>query len=435
MTGDLGPTDSDLPLTGIRVIDLTVVWSGPGATALLGDLGAEVIRVEGNNRVSRQVSSKVTKESFEKTGYHGGTYPDKDPGARPYDRSALFNWHARNKLAACMNLDTPEGHRAFLDLVAVSDVLVENNSAGVLEKLGIAHDRLLEINPRLVVARMPPLGLSGPISDYLGYGPNFNSLVGIAAMDGYEGEEPDSAGENYHMDEAAPAGLAFAVSAALWDREETGVGGLIEFAQAETVMAEVGEFFLDHQVNHRDPAVLGNSDPWVVQDVLPVLGEDRWVAVSLRDDRDWAALHTIDGLGGAPGLPGPDADGQTRRDQRSAISDVLGAWCRDRTADDVVVTLQAVGIPAGEVLDERQVLADPHLAERGWWQERSHPSVGTHRYPGHPWRSDDVELAFGRPLPGFGEDNEHVYLTVLGYDRETYDDLVARDLVTDHQLA
>jgi crotonobetainyl-CoA:carnitine CoA-transferase CaiB-like acyl-CoA transferase len=405
---------SDLPLAGIRVVDLTVVWSGPGATALLGDLGAEVIRIEGNDRLSRQVSSKVTKELIAATGYHGGTYPDKDPGARPYDRSAVFNWHARNKLSACMNLDTPEGHAALLDLVRVSDVLVENNSNGVLEKLGIGHERLLEVNPRLVVARMPPLGMSGPISDYLGYGPNFNSLVGIAAMDGYEGEEPDSAGENYHMDEAAPAGLAFAVLAALWDREETGRGGLIEFAQAETVIAEIGELVLDHQVNHRDPAVLGNADPHVEQGVFAVAGEDRWVAVSLRDERDREAAA---GLVGRPSL------------------DAVAAWCSDRSAEEVVAALQAVGVPAGEVMSEPRLLVDPHLAERGWFRERHHPAVGTHLYPGHPWRADDFELRHDRPLPGFGEDNEHVYLTVLGYDRATYDDLVARGLVTDHQIA
>jgi crotonobetainyl-CoA:carnitine CoA-transferase CaiB-like acyl-CoA transferase len=405
---------SDLPLAGIRVVDLTVVWSGPGATALLGDLGAEVIRVEGNDRLSRQVSSKVTKELIAATGYHGGTYPDKDPGDRPYDRSAVFNWHARNKLSACMNLDTPEGQTALLDLVRASDVLVENNSNGVLEKLGIDHERLLAINPRLVVARMPPLGMSGPISDYLGYGPNFNSLVGIAAMDGYEGEGPDSAGENYHMDEAAPAGLVFAVLAALWDREETGRGGLIEFAQAENVIAEIGELVLDHQVNQRDPAVLGNADPHVQQGVFRAAGEDRWVAVSLRDDRD---LEAAAGVVGRPGL------------------DAVSAWCSDRSAEEVVTALQAAGVPAGEVMSEPRLLADPHLAERGWFRERHHPAVGTHLYPGHPWRTDDFELRHGRPLPGFGEDNEYVYLTVLGYDRATYDDLVARGLVTDHQIA
>ncbi|MGY1812078.1 CaiB/BaiF CoA transferase family protein [Blastococcus sp. SYSU D00820] len=426
------PVDPDLPLAGYRVVDLTVVWSGPGATALLGDLGAEVIRVEGNDRLSRQVSSKVTKELIAATGYHGGTYPDKDPGERPYDRSAVFNWHARNKLSACMNLDTPEGHEAFLELIRISDVLVENNSNGVLEKLGIGHERLLEVNPRLVVARMPPLGMTGPMSDYLGYGPNFNSLVGIAAMDGYEGEEPDSAGENYHMDEAAPAGLAFAVLAALWDREESGRGGLIEFAQAENVMAEIGEFFLDHQMNGRDPEVLGNTDPHVLQDVFAVAGEDRWVAVSVRDDRDWTALT---GVLGVPGLAGQGRDAAARRAASRPIRDAIAAWCAPRGAEEVVTALQAAGVPAGEVMSEPRLLEDPHLAARGWFRERSHPAIGTHRYPGHPWRSEDFALRFDRPVPGFGEDNEYVYRTLLGYSPERYDDLVARGLVTGHQLA
>src|ERR1700761_3447978 len=118
------------PLEGVRVVDLTVVWSGPGATAYLGDLGAEVIRIEGNNRVSRQASAKITKKMIAAGAYHGATFPDRDPGDRAYDRSALFNWHSRNKLAACMNLDTSEGHDAAVALVAISDVLVENNSNG-----------------------------------------------------------------------------------------------------------------------------------------------------------------------------------------------------------------------------------------------------------------------------------------------------------------
>lgn len=423
---------SDLPLDGIRVIDLTVVWAGPGATTLLGDLGAEVIRVEGNDRLSRQVSSTVTKESIAATGYHGGTYPDKDPGARPYDRSALFNWHSRNKLSACMNLDTPEGHEAVLELARISDVLVENNSNGVLEKLGIGHEHLLELNPRLVVARMPPMGMTGPMSHYLGYGPNFNSLVGIAAMDGYEGEEPDSAGENYHMDEAAPAGLAFAVLAALWDREETGRGGLVEFAQADNVLTEIGEFVLDHQLNDRDPSPLGNSDPHLLQDVFRAAGDDRWVAISIRDDRDWAALTDVLDR---PGLADLGADAAARRAVSRRIRDEIAAWCRELDAGAVVESLQAAGVPAGEVMSEPRLLDDRHLRARGWFRERTHPAVGTHRYPGHPWRSDDFALRHERVLPGFGQDNEYVYRTLLGWSRERYEDLVARGLVTDHQLA
>jgi crotonobetainyl-CoA:carnitine CoA-transferase CaiB-like acyl-CoA transferase len=314
-----------------------------------------------------------------------------------------------------MNLDTPEGHEAVLRLLDVSDVLVENNSNGVLEKLGIGHAELLARNPRLIVARMPPMGMSGPMSDYLGYGPNFNSLVGIAVMDGYEGGAPDTAGENYHMDEATPAGLAFAVLAALRMRDRTGRGGLIEFPQSENVLHDIGEYFLSWQLTGVEPAILGNSDQHMVQGVFPAAGEDRWVALSLRSDAERAVL---DQLVAGDGL-------QTGQ---------IAEWTRGQDATELVARLQAVGIPAGEVLSENRVLADPHLAARGWFRTRSHPAVGTHRYPGHPWRADGVELRYGRPLPGFGADNDYVYRTLLGYDEETYADLVRRGLVTEEQL-
>jgi crotonobetainyl-CoA:carnitine CoA-transferase CaiB-like acyl-CoA transferase len=420
------------PLEGIRVVDLTVVWSGPGATAFLGDLGAEVIRVEGNNRVSRQTSAKVTKEMVAATAYHGATFPDRDPGMRPYDRSALFNWHSRNKLAACMNLDTPEGHQAVVALLALSDVLVENNSNGVLEKLGLGQETLLEINPRLIVARMPPLGMTGPMSSYLGYGPNFNSLVGIAAMDGYEGETPDTAGENYHMDEAAPAGLAFAVLAALLDRERTGRGGLIEFAQAENVMQDVGEFFLDLQFNHRNPPLRGNSDPHMLQEAFPAAEDDRWVAISVRSDRDWDALTAVIG---SPDWAARGSSAAARLTLAAELREHIASWTSTLPAAQIVARLQQAGVPAGEVMTETRLLDDEHLAARDWFKERSHPSVGTYRYPGNPWRASGFEVAFGRVLPGFGEDNEYVYKTLLGYSDDRYEDLVRRGLVTTEQFA
>ena len=404
------------PLNGIRVVDLTVVWAGPGATALLGDLGAEVIRIEANNRIGRQVSAKLTRRAAAAMGYHAAGYPDQDPEPRPYDRTALFNWHARNKLSACMNLDTPEGRRAAEELVARSDVFVENNSNSTLEKIGLGHRELLERHPRLIVARMPPMGLTGPMSDYLGYGPNFNSLVGIASMDGYEGEPPDSAGENYHMDEATPPALAFAVLAALRHRDRTGRGGLIEFAQSENVIHDIGEYVLARQLTGCDPAVLGNSDQHMRQGVYPAAGPDRWVALSLRTAAEHDALQALLAAAGFE-------------------FDQLAEWTRSLDAGDLVERLQALGIAAGEVLSETRVLDDPHLAARNWWQERSHPAVGTHRYPGLPWRAEGVSTCFGRPLPGFGEDNEYVYKSVLGYDDATYDDLVRRGLVTKEQFA
>jgi len=423
---------NNTPLAGVRIIDLTVVWSGPGATALLGDMGAEVIRVEAPNRQSRQVSAHVTRAQLEGSGYHGRTYPDGEPGDRPYDRSAIFNWHARNKLSVSMALDSPEGHAAFRRLVARSDVLVENNTVGVLGKLGIGQDVLLEINPTIIVARMPPLGLTGPMSSYLGYGPNFNSLVGIQAMDGYEGEDPTSAGDNYHMDEAAPAGLAFAVLAALWDREQTGRGQVIEFPQAENVLQEIGEYVLDHQMNGRVPGVIGNSDPVMLQDVFPTADTDVWLALSIRDDADWQRLAAV--VGSAGWLD----DGRTasqRIASSAALKAAISGWTATLAVDDLVTTLQKAGVPAAEVMSESRLLDDPHLAARDWFQERTHSAIGTHRYPGHPWRADGFDLAWGRPVPSFGEDNQYVYQEVLGYTPDEIADLTEKGLITSRQTA
>jgi crotonobetainyl-CoA:carnitine CoA-transferase CaiB-like acyl-CoA transferase len=420
------------PLEGIRVADLTVVWSGPGATTLLGDLGAEVIRPEGARRMARQVSAKAAAHRIPGREYATRSFPGGDPGDRPYDRSAIFNWHARNKLSVAMSLEEPEGHEAFMRLIERSDVLVENNSKSVLPKLGLDYETLAAANPRLIVARMPPLGLTGPMSDYLGYGPNFNSLIGIQAMDGYADGDPTIAGDNYHMDEAAPAGLAFAVMAALWDRERTGLGQLIEFAQAENVMQEIGEYILDYQMNHRIPVPVGNADPVMLQDVLPTAENDVWVAVSIRDDRDWAALGTVTGPQDwlAQGATAP-----LRLRNAKALKEALAAFTAVRTAAEVTALLQAAGVPAAEVMSETRLLADRHLAERHWFQTRDHPSVGEYPYPGHPWRATGFDLAWGRPLPGFGQDNEYVYKQVLGYSAAEYDDLVARGLVGDAQLA
>jgi crotonobetainyl-CoA:carnitine CoA-transferase CaiB-like acyl-CoA transferase len=426
------PSTDAAPLRGVRVVDLTVVWAGPGGTALLGDLGAEVIRLEGNNRIARQASAALTREQLAVTGYRAAMFPDRQPQPRPYDRSAIFNWHSRNKLSACANLETPEGHQAALDLIAISDVFIENNARTTMEKLGLGHEELLARFPRLIVVRMPPMGMSGPMSDYLGYGPNFNALVGIAAMDGYEGETPDSAGDNYHMDEATPPAVAFAVMAALWRRERTGAGGLVEFAQAENVMQDIGEFFLDRQLNSRNPPILGNSDPHVLQDVFACAGVDRWVAVSIRDDADWVALRTV--VGDADWL----ADGASaalRRANSSRLRAELARWIAPRTCESVVASLVAARVPVGEVMSELALLADPHLADREWFQTRSHPAVGTHRYPGQPWKAQGFATVFGRPVPSFGEDNEYVYRQLLGYSRQRYHDLVRRGLVTTEQFA
>jgi crotonobetainyl-CoA:carnitine CoA-transferase CaiB-like acyl-CoA transferase len=218
------------------------------------------------------------------------------------------------------------------------------------------------------------------------------------------------------MDEATPAGLAFAVLAALRHRDRTGRGGLIEFAQSENVLHDIGEYFLSWQLTGRKTEILGNADQHMEQGVFPVRGSDCWVALSLRSAGERAGLDAL-----------MAADGHASAE--------IAKWTSTQGASDLVARLQAIGIPAGEVFSERQVLDDAHLAAREWFATRHHPAVGTHRYPGQPWRADGLQLRFDRPLPGFGADNEYVYRALLGYDEETYADLVRRGLVTEEQFA
>ena len=170
----------------------------------------------------------------------------------------------------------------------------------------------------------------------------------------------------------------------------------------------------------------------MLQDVYRSADEERWVAITIRHDADWAALGAVVGPQGWLEM---GATAEQRRQHSADLRRALAGWVAQHHVDEIVESLQAVRVPAGEVMSETRLLDDRHLAERHWFQERTHPSPGTQRYPGQPWRATGFDLVYGRPLPGFGEDNEYVYKTLLHYSDEVYDDLVDRGIITDRQHA
>ena len=173
-----------LPLAGIRVLDLSIVWAGPYATQLLADWGAEVIRVEPLavfQPVTRGVVPRPKKGQF----LSAHKFPDNDPGLRPWNRDSAFNTHARNKLSMTLNLDVNDGRTVFEDLVAISDVLVENNPVSTLTKLGIDYPWLRNIRPDLIVVRMPPYGLQGPYRNFRSVGSSLEAVMGHTSIRGY----------------------------------------------------------------------------------------------------------------------------------------------------------------------------------------------------------------------------------------------------------
>ena len=425
----------ELPLKGIRIVDLTVIWAGPFSTQMLGDLGAEVIRIESLRHFAtntRGMLPRPTKEQVESMGPYGRCYPDLDSGERPWDRFAIFNAHGRNKLSATMDLTTPRGKELFFRLIERSDAFIENNAAGVKQQLGITWDVLSEVNPRLIMLSMPGFGNSGPYIHYQGFGANADALTGFASLRGYRGDDPSTLTGIFYMDAASAPGAVFALIAALHLRERTGRGQFIDLAQAENMLPHIGGAIMDYTLNGRVRHSLGNRDGVAIQGVYPCAGEDRWIAITICDDADWARFCRAIGR--------PDliedarfADGLTRYQNHDAVDAIIAEWTRGQDQRAAMEILQQAGVAAGAVLDEPAILADPQLAARGFFHWIDHPQAGRHRYPGHLWQLSETPMPF-RPAVCLGQDNEYVYREILGVSEAEYEELVREGQIGDSYL-
>ena len=283
------------PLRGIRVLDLTTVWSGPFLTQLLADLGAEVIRVE-----SPHVFPPTTK------GYTPRPQPNMLLGAlaklygpqaagredRPYNRHAMNNAVSRGKLSCTLDVRMPEQRELFMRLVAASDVFVENLKSTTLHQMGLFEDELLDVNPRLIVLRIPPAGLTGDWAHYTGFGGQFDGLTSLAALLGHRGTALMESPSTQHMDSVTGPAGAFALLAALHYRAATGRGQVIELAQSENVLSELGDVFVNLQLGV-EPERLGNRDRRRAPQGMYPCADGRWLAVTVTDDDAWRGLASV----------------------------------------------------------------------------------------------------------------------------------------------
>ena len=424
--------EAKLPLDGIRVLDLTMVWAGPYTTMLLGDLGADVIRVE-DARIyngTRGAVARPSKSQLDGLGWLCA-YPDDEPGERPWNRNAFFNIHARNKRSATVDLLRAEGREAFLRLVDQSDLLVENNAVGVMDKLGLGWDELHARNPRLVVLRMPALGLDGPMSSFVGFGANFEALCGLTSLRGYQDGDPTTTTPVYYMDAARGTAGAFASMVALRRRNRTGQGEQIELAQGENMLNLVGEYLVDAARTGRVLDPPGNrSLTDAPQGAYRCSGEDRWVVLSIDSDEAWL------GLGRAMGSPQWAADERFasaagRRSSQDEIDGRLSEWTASLDRWEVARRCQAHGVAAGPVLDEADLAQDPQLRARGFFRQNGSEEVGWHDYPSHLWRWDGPPMRHEGLCP-FGAANEAVWGEVAGLDDEATTHLRNAGHLLDH---
>ena len=209
------------------------------------------------------------------------------------ERFPLFNTHARNKLSVTVDILRPEGMDVLRRPVKISNVFVENNATETMDKLGISYEMLTKENPDIIMLRMPAYGSTGPYKDYRALGVHIEGVIGHTLLRGYADMDPSASTPAYVADAAAGTQGAFAVLAALHYRKRTGQGQCIELSQAENAIPFLGQFFMDYSMNGRNSGTIGNRHPFAIQGCYRCKGDDRWVNITLFDDRDWEAFCTV----------------------------------------------------------------------------------------------------------------------------------------------
>jgi benzylsuccinate CoA-transferase BbsF subunit len=402
----------NLPLSGVRIADFTWVWAGPFATVQLAHLGAEVIRIETQQRVC--VTRRIPP------------FAEGQPGV---NRSGYYNQYNQGKESIFLNLKDPQALEIAKKLVAASDVVSENFAAGVMDKMGLGYEVMRKIKSDIIMISMSGYGAVGPESPYVSYGPAQAPLSGLSSLTGFADFPPMHVGFSYGDPNGGLHG-AFAVLAALMHRARTGEGQYIDLSQWESSIAIIGEGMMAYTMNGTPPSRIGNRDPHMSpHGLFHCQGEDRWVSIVVASEEEWQRF--CQGVG-QPGLAiDPRFSSlEARKKNEDALEALITTWTEMLTAEEVTQKLQAVGVAAFPAVTNKELAEDPHLQNRGFFVELPHPEVGVRRHAGVPWIFSDMPCQVRRPAPCAGQDTDDVLRRVLGYSPDEIAAFRAKGVLT-----
>ncbi len=378
---------------------MTWVWAGPCACMFLAMLGAEVIKVESRDRL----------DFFRR--YVIWPLADAEPTALSTDGSMMFLSANLNKLGVTLNFSKPEGKALLKQLVAVSDVVVENMRPGAMARMGFGYEDLQKVNPAIIMLSSSARGATGPESQYAGYAAVNHAIGGASYISGYPDGPPGYALGDVDLMNATTS--AFAIVAALRYRDVTGEGQFIDYSQCEAVTSLIGEVLLEPQMTGHVPGRKGNSDDFMApHNVYPCWGIDRWLAIAVTTDEEFRALCRVIGN---PWLADDArfATAAIRKQNELELDEIVAGWTRQQDRDYAASLLAAAGVAAAPSRDAQDLFRDPHLRERGAFVEVEHPEGGRHDVLGLPWKTSNCAAKIHR-APRLGEHNAYVFGQVLG---------------------
>jgi crotonobetainyl-CoA:carnitine CoA-transferase CaiB-like acyl-CoA transferase len=425
------PHHKPMPLAGVRVLDFTWFLASAGGTRFLSAFGAECIKVEWKANPDTRVAAMAPVGG--RAARERATGPL--PGVTDPDMGGQFNNKNPGKRGLSLNMRDPRGREIARKLVALSDIVAEGFSPGVMDRWGLDYQRLREIRPNIIYAQQSGMGTVGRYGRYRAVGPIAAALSGVSEMSGLP-EPAMPAGWGYsYLDWIGAYSFAAAMLAALHHRDRTGRGQWIDASQTESGIFVAGGAILDWSANDRTWGRTGNMSAdgrAFPHGVYPCQGTDRWLAIACVSDEERRALAKVIGVDAAgQRLLTLTAGAQAEADEVDAL---ITRWTLGQDAYTAMYELQAVGVPAGVCQDAHDRCdTDPQLRHLHWLTEVSGTKIGRWPVAEVPVKLSETPAHIGgvldRGAPCYGEDNEWVLGELLGYGRSDIAELEADGVI------
>ena len=407
---------SNHSLEGIKVVEMAEAWAGPVGASLLGDMGADVTKIESYPRhsLTRPTSSRYA------------TMPGNGP---VYERDALHHQGNRNKKNLAMDLRTKFGKEIMKKILSEADVFIEGYAAGKIAQLGFDWEEVQKINPNLIMISIAGWGLAGPYKNMVTLGAGLDATTGHLSVRGYpEGDFVDTH-PNFHSDATGSSTIFFAILTALIQRNITGSGTFIDLSQWEALVWQFPAILADWSMNKRIPARLGNADIHIVpHGVYKTADDDKWIVVVAENDDQWANLCEVIGHANWADLSHAYSSIIGRLKGRKEIDEAIEQFTIKYNGFDCADLLQKNNILASPVVTPPDVLLSKQLYERDWHKTIEHKWTGPVMVGGFLWNVEPDNLDWNIPTALVGEHNKEILLK-LGYRSDEIDAFYKKNVI------
>ena len=397
---------------GIKVADFTWAATGPQVGRTLAEHGATVIRIETHRKpdLCRVVHPFMGKPGINKSPF-----------------SAILN---TNKYGIALDLTTPKGKEIARKLIKWADIVSDSFTPGTMKKLGLDYDEARKIKPDIIYCSTCSQGQYGPHAMLGVYGIQTAPVAGFSMLTGYPDRDPVVVYGAY-TDYVSPWSLISYLVAALCYRRKTGKGVYLDHSQCEAALTFLAPAILDYIVNGRVMNRMANRDPNAApHGVYPCLGEDRWIAIAVTNNKEWEKFCQVIGS--------PEWTRElkfatliSRKENEDELDGLIGKWTIHHTAERILTNMQANGVPAGIVQTMEDLFNhDPQLKHREFFVRLQHTEMGIHSYYNESARFSKTPVRLTKAAPCLGEDNEFVYKEILGMTDDDIADLLIDGVIT-----